>query len=74
MRIINMKKINELYKSRRKKYIKAVIFGFLIPSPGIVVESLVEAKKIDDQIREMVQNPEDVDDENHVVICRNSNA
>ena len=62
--------IEELYKKRTKATLKGFLFLFLIPSPGLAIESFSQAKSYDAQIKKMVLEKEK---EPIVVICPNQN-
>ncbi len=62
--------IEELYKKRTKATLKGILFLFLIPSPGLAIESFAEARNYDSLIKKTVLEKEK---EPIVVICPNQN-
>ena len=62
--------IEELYKKRTKATLKGLLFLFLIPSPGLAIESFTEARNYDSLIKKTVLEKEK---EPIVVICPNQN-
>lgn len=62
--------IEELYKKRTKAMLKGLLFLFVIPSPGLAMESFSQARGYDAEIKKTV-----LEKEKHpvMVICPNQN-
>lgn len=58
--------IKTLYNIRTKKTIKAAILAVVFPDPGLIIESIIEAKRFDNIIKKEAIR---LDDQPLVVVC-----
>lgn len=50
--------IKSLYNKRTRKTIKALVLGLVFPDPGLIIETIIEIKSIDNQIKKEVLGAE----------------
>ena len=63
--------IKSLYNKRTRKTIKALVLGLVFPDPGLIIETIVEIKSIDNQIKKEVLGAEN---KPLVIVCPRDNC